>query len=99
MFAGVTSFEGDPARIDEGTRYYREHVVAWAKQIPGYKGALSLVERDSGKTVSMTFWVSEQALKESEAAANRLRSEGQQNLGLSAPTVERYEVMVNELSN
>ena len=41
----------------------------------GFKGMIALGDRQSGKTLGITFWESEEAMRASEEEANRLREE------------------------
>ncbi len=95
MFARVSTYEGSPELIDEAIRYAREQILPRAQQLEGYKGAYLLVDRQSGKSVSVTLWESEQAMRASEEAANQLRSESAEASGGAVVSVERYEVAVS----
>jgi heme-degrading monooxygenase HmoA len=98
MFARVTMASGTPAQVEEATRVLRESVLPSARELPGFSGVLSLLDRQSGKSISVTLWESEQAMRDSEEAANRLRDEAMQAAGAVTPTVERYEVVIDERS-
>jgi len=50
--------------------------------------------RSAGLT--LTFWESEEALSESEEAANRIRGEAAKAGGDTVTGVESYEVVLNE---
>jgi heme-degrading monooxygenase HmoA len=58
----------------------------------GFEGMIALVDRHSGKTLGITFWESEEAMRASEEAANRLREESSEVGGEEIAGVERYEV-------
>lgn len=53
---------------------------------------ITLGDRQSGKTMGITFWENEEAMRVSEEAANRLRSESAQASGQERARVETYEV-------
>jgi heme-degrading monooxygenase HmoA len=98
MYARVSTFEGPPDQIDEGQRYMREEIMPKAFQDDeGFKGVLSLADRQSGKTLTITFWESEETMRATEEEANRLRSELAQAGGETIAGVERYEVGVFEV--
>jgi heme-degrading monooxygenase HmoA len=63
-------------------------------QLDGYKGAYFLVDRQNGKSLSVTLWESEEAMSTSEEAANSLRTEVADALGTQMVGVERYEVAI-----
>jgi len=85
-------FEGSPENIDEILRQVREVVLPQAKQDEGFKGLIALGDRQSGKTLGITFWESEEAMRASEEGANRLHSESAEASGQEQAGVERYEV-------
>jgi heme-degrading monooxygenase HmoA len=99
MLARVSIFEGSPDQIDEMLRQVREQVLPRAKQLDGFKGLLALGDRQSGKTLGITLWESEEAMRASEADANRMRSESAEASGETIAGVERYEVGLFELES
>ena len=99
MFARVSTYHGDPGRIDEGLDNLRENIVPRAQQMDGFKGLYYLLDRESGKALSVTLWASEEAMHASEEAANRLREESAEASGETIDNVERYEVVVFETSS
>ncbi len=98
MYARISTLEGSPDQIDEGLRYVRENVLPQLKQQDGFKGMAALADRQTGKTLSVTFWESEQALRASEEAANSLREESAEAMSDTIAGVERYEVGFLELT-
>lgn len=94
MFARVSYFHGNPEDIDESTRAAEEQIVPQAQTMPGFVGLQQLSDRDSGRTIVITFWESQQALQASEEEANRLREEGAGLAGEEIEKVERYEVLL-----
>jgi len=104
MFASVSTYQGPPDQIDEGVRYAQDNIVPSLQEVEGYEGIYLLVDRQSGKVLTLTLWESEEAMRASEDAANQLRSEhrGQWSQvstaevgGQEAAGVERYEVAVS----
>jgi heme-degrading monooxygenase HmoA len=95
VFARVSTFTGTSDEIDEAIRQVREDVLPRTEQLDGYKGAYFLVDRQHGKSLTVTLWDSEEAMRASEEAANSLRSEVAEALGTQMVGVERYEVAVS----
>ena len=96
MNARVTSVSGSPADVDAGIANFRENVVPFTRE-QGGKGALLLVDRQTGNAIAITLWEDEEALRASEERANRLRADAASEMGAGQPpTVERYEVAVLE---
>ena len=94
MHARVSILEGgNPDQIDEGLRFVKEQVQSQLIQTEGFKGMVALADRETGKTMGINFWESEEALRVSEEAANRLRSGSADAMGHhTRADVERYEV-------
>jgi heme-degrading monooxygenase HmoA len=87
---------GSPDGVEGGIANFRENVVPFTRE-QGGKGAILLVDRESGNAVAITLWEDEQALRASEEQANAVRAHAAQELGASQePTVDRYEVAVFE---
>ena len=98
MHARMSIFEGPPDKLDEGVRHAREVILPQAKEMdPGFKGIIALTDRQSGKMLGITFWESEEALRASEEAANRLREGSAEAGGGTVAGVERYEVGLFEV--
>ena len=84
-----------PDQIDEGVRYAQENIVPWVQEVDGFEGVYFLVDRQSGKALTITLWESEETLRASEEEANRLRSEGAEAGSQEVMGVERYEVAIS----
>jgi quinol monooxygenase YgiN len=96
MHARVTSLSGSPGDVDAGITSFRENVVPFTRE-QGGRGAILLVDRESGSAVAITLWEDEAALSASEERANTLRAQAAEELGASEqPSVARYEVAVFE---
>ena len=88
VFARVNRFQGPPERIDDAIRDVEDRVLPQVKQMEGVRGFLLLVDRESGKSLGISLW-------ESEEAASRLRTESATRAGGELVSVERYEVAVD----
>ena len=95
MFARVSTFTGTSDQVDEAIRQAREDVVPRLEELDGFRGAYFLVDRENGKSLAVTLWESEEAMRASEEAANSLRSETADALGTQMVGVERYEVALS----
>ena len=98
MFARVSTYEGPPEQMGEGINHARQHILPAVRNIEGFSGVLFLADRESGKALSITLWESEQALRNSEEEAGRLRRESAEAGGETIAAVERYEVPIFEVS-
>lgn len=97
MFARVSTYEGgDPANKATTLRFLQDYVVPAARTMAGWKGMYFLGDPTASKTLSITLWDSEESLRASEEAANKLRAEGTQKAGSQTVTVERFEVVTSD---
>jgi heme-degrading monooxygenase HmoA len=97
MYARVSAFEGPPAPMDQLLSEVREVVLPQARRMEGFKGMIALGDRHSVKTMGITFWESEEAMRASEEEADRLREESAEAGGDTIADVERYEVGLFEV--
>jgi len=98
MHARVSTFQA--ARDSAGglERILEREVLAEFEHIDGYSGMVGLLDRASGKCVVISFWESDAAMRASDERATRLRSGVAQRLrSAETPTVERYEVVLQEV--
>ena len=93
MFARVSTYRaaGADAGADKMLEGF-ESVVDPLEQMDGFSHAYFLVDRDSGKAMSITVWESEQALSASVAKADELRKQGTETGGGSIESVEHYQI-------
>lgn len=96
MFARVSTISGNPQDITKLVTHLRDNVLPSARQLPGFMGVLTLADRSSGKTLSVTLWESEEAMKDSEEAAKKIRQDAVSALGEEILSVERFEVVLDE---
>jgi heme-degrading monooxygenase HmoA len=94
MYARMTTAQGAPGKVDEGTRSVREQALPAVQKQPGFKGFYNLVDRTSGKTVTLSLWESEAAMQASAGAVDPFRKQAIAAIGAPTPTVEMYEVTV-----
>src|ERR1051326_165787 len=88
MHARVTTLSGSPDNAEAGIANLRDNVGPYAKS--DGKGAILVIDRESGKAVAVTLWEDEEAMRSSEESANALRADAAQQMGAEQPTVERY---------
>jgi heme-degrading monooxygenase HmoA len=85
--------------MDDATRYVQEQILPRLQQIDGFKGFITLGNRQNGKLLGVAFWESEEALRATEEAASRIRGGVQEATGGTVAGVENYEVCVFEVSS
>jgi heme-degrading monooxygenase HmoA len=97
MHARVSTFQGSPDQMDEASQMVREQVLPEARQREGFKGVISLLDRSSGKSIAVTLWESEDAMRASEGWADQAREQSAAAGGGQISGVERYEVDILEV--
>jgi heme-degrading monooxygenase HmoA len=65
-----------------------DQAVDAVQQLDGNKGLMLLIDRESGKAISLTLWDSEDSLRSSSEQANTLRERAAGTGGLSIQAVE-----------
>lgn len=96
-FARVTITQGKIDKVDESIKLYAESVIPAAKSQKGYRGILLLTNRETGKSISISFWDSEE-----DAIANEQSGYYQEQIAkfkdfFTAPPIkEGYEVTVKD---
>ncbi len=98
MYARVSTYEGSAEDYDRGLEKIRSDIVPQVNDMPGCKGILSMVDRSTGQSLSITLWDSEDAMASTREHANRARSEAAASTGSTITNVAEYEVGVAELS-
>jgi heme-degrading monooxygenase HmoA/predicted ester cyclase len=93
MHVRMNMLAGDPARLDEATRYLEERVRPHVEAQPGNRGITVLTQADLGVCVIASYWDSADALAASEQAVEVPRKE-LTALVKGTVTVENYEVAV-----
>jgi heme-degrading monooxygenase HmoA len=95
MHARVSFYEGTPGGdVDTAVKGF-EDALEPLQQMKGHRAATLLVDRGSGKAITITYWDTEEDLESSAEQANRLRKEVADTGGLSVRAVENYEVALD----
>jgi len=95
MYARITTLQGSAAKVADGIKTTQEQVIPAAQKMPGFKGMIALADRSSGKMIGITLWESEDAMRQSAEAANRLRTASAASGGADIVSVEQFEVVVD----
>lgn len=93
MFARVSTYQFAVDQADQGIQAFKAVPL---EQMSGVRSAYFLLDRASGKALTITLWESEEALTASEETANRLRNDAAGSAGGTVQSVERYEVGFHE---
>ncbi|MGB2954236.1 MAG: hypothetical protein WBB74_12720 [Gaiellaceae bacterium] len=97
MYARVASFESrDPSLADELIGRVREQVSSGQNVLQNARGFLMLLDRESGKSLGISFFDSEEHIKEAEPAFDRMGDEFPEKMRGRRVSVETYEVALVE---
>ena len=66
--ARVLTTTAQLGKMDEGMQIVRDSVLPTARQQPGFKGGLWLLDRSTGKIIAITLWETEADLKAGETS-------------------------------
>lgn len=93
MHARVTTYQSPAEQLtDEAIEKSRADILPRLYAIEGNRGALYLVNRETGKTLTITLWETEDALKASEQTSSQLRQDKAKMTGGAVGNVESFEV-------
>ena len=96
MFARVSTYKETAESIAAGLAR-SDDVTQQVENLPGFKGLYFLIDPDGGQSISVTLWETEQAMLDTVARANQIRSDETDARGGQIVNVEHYEVAVAEL--
>jgi heme-degrading monooxygenase HmoA len=97
MHAQVTHTQILPGKIDEAITIYRDSVMPVAKKQKGFRGIYLLVDRATGKFMSIHLWESSRAMAGSENDEFLKKQFALfANVFASPPTREPYEVAMRD---
>lgn len=99
MFARLSTYQGSPIPAAGDPTANSEAIIQLVRDVPGFRGVYYLVDRASGKAVSLTLWDDERTMRESEDRASRIREETAQREGQRIVSVERFEVGFSHLES
>lgn len=96
MFARMTAYQVPVDRMEEAIESVQEQIpTLW--EIAGFRGALALADRESGKAIAVSLWDSEEARDRSEELAAQSREEVKESRGEEVLWLERYAVVACDI--
>ncbi len=96
MYARVTTVQLTPDQLDTSRRAMPDDLRQSLAREPGFKGSMTLVDRQSGKVMTIGLWESEAAVQASAAGHQERMAAARSALGTDnapEPVVEVYEVV------
>ena len=91
MHARVSFYDSGSASKEDAAEAFDSAVRA-VKDMQGNKGGVLLVDTAHGKAITVTYWETEEALRDSTQQADAVREQAAGSAGMSITAVEAYEV-------
>ncbi len=98
MEARIVTVQVDVYRMDKAIKIYEESVAPAVRLREGGLGALLLVNRKSGKAISITIWENEEREKEArESGFMQEQIAKFESMLMATPEIDAFEVIVKDL--
>jgi len=98
MHARVSTYQSPPEQLTDAiVDNMKANILPRVFEMDGNRGAIFLIDRETGKHLSITLWESAEAMRASEEKANQVRGDAAQTTSGNVRNVERFEVSVAEL--
>jgi heme-degrading monooxygenase HmoA len=98
MHARVSTYQSPPDQLtDPAVENMKEELLPRVFEMDGNRGAVFLVDRQTGKTISITLWESAEAMRASEERGSQVREDAAETTSAQVGDVERFEAPVVEL--
>lgn len=95
MFAGTITVQFEADRIDEAIELYERNIVPIARSLEGYVGIYLLVDRETGKGISLSLWSDEDgAVAGKQGSRFREQIAKFTDMMTAPPVAESFEVCV-----
>jgi hypothetical protein len=98
MHARVSTFQSPADKLAKSEQILQTEIAPKVLEMNGSRGIISLVDRESGKSLAITLWDSEDAMHASEEPANQVRAKAASASGGETISVERYDVSIFEVT-
>ena len=97
MYARVTTTQFSPYRLEEAVGILRENTLPAAQKQTGFKGYIMLVDRSSGKGITITLWEEEADRQITGPNSDYYRQEIGKVVPFltEAPSVEDFEIVIH----
>lgn len=93
MYARSTSIQGDPGQVDECISFVREEVMPAVTDMDGCIGMSMLVNRDTGRCIATSSWMSEDEMRATDGRVSSLRTRAAEIMGGDVE-VKEWEIAV-----
>jgi hypothetical protein len=86
----------DPSLVEELTKAARDSSPKWQEALPSAQGYVMLIDRDSGRSLGITFFETEAQIQEAEPVFERMGDEMPEETRGKRIGVSSYEVLTAE---
>jgi len=93
MYARTNTVMADPQAIDRSIAYARDEVMPMVQEMDGFIGLSMLADRESGRCIVTTAWLTEEAMQASEEGVRASRERANEVFG-GVLEVARWEIAV-----
>lgn len=90
--ARVTPAQGDVKRVDEFTQWTKSQILPTYRAQKGFSGWRTLADRQTGKSLIISFWETAEAMKAAEPLLTQSRARGAQEMAAKFEPTMTYEV-------
>jgi hypothetical protein len=97
VYARMHTLETTPEQYERGFEIVKHELLPWTRESTGFRGLIGLVDRAKGRTLVLTFWADEDALKESAAAGDELSRRTVALTGATRRALDDFEVGLFEV--
>ena len=84
--------ETTPEQDDHGLEIVRDQLLPWLRNSTGFRGLIRLSDTGGAKTLVITLWADEEALRSSADAGTRLSELTAATVGVTRRALEEFEV-------
>ena len=74
MVARTSTWAGTPEALDKWAAHVQSQVSGFVAKLPGNAGGAFLIDRESGKALTLTLWETEEAAAETDKFADQSRA-------------------------
>lgn len=92
MYARLSTYQGTPVPSGGSMSRRADEILRQIRELDGFQGLYLLVDRATGKEVSLTLWQDEASMRASETETSKIRQESTARQGQRILMVERFEV-------
>lgn len=92
MWARVTRFSIDAARVADVTNYVAETAIPAVRSLPGFVTGYWTLDESGARTLNVTIWETQEALRATESDVSELRRRAKQ-AGATLEGVDVFHVI------